>query len=140
MLTVSRSQTRWYRFLRHSTPRMLLKFCCVLLAVDRSLLVDAVHDYSAYGFDSYEFQARLFFRRKQKICNFCLIIYWPGFIHKVRVTRTRQGHIPGSESIYTSTTPTTRGRKRISSGLIPPHTVWKSQPHRPIPDWRGFVC
>ena len=117
---------------------MLLHRCSLLLAVDRSLLVDSVRDYSAHDFDSQEFQAR-FFLDKIKTCRFCLIAHWSGFIHKVSVTRARYGHILGSESIHTSTAPTTRGRTWISSGLIPPPTVWNSQPHRPISDWGSYV-
>ena len=41
---------------------------------------------------------------------------------------------------HASTTPTTRGRTRISSGLITRRTVWKSQSLRPFSDWLGFVC
>ena len=33
------------------------------------------------------------------------------------------------ESLHTSTTPTNRGRKRLSPGSIEPRTVWKPQPH-----------
>lgn len=31
------------------------------------------------------------------------------------------------------------GRTRQSLGMIPPHTVWKPQPHRLIVDWLEFV-
>ena len=35
---------------------------------------------------------------------------------------------PNQRSFHTSITPTNRGRKRRSSGSIPPRTVWKPQP------------
>ena len=96
----------------------------VASCVERSLLVQTVRDYSAYNFDSQEFQARVLIIDENKSCHFHLIAHWPVFIQKVGVTRARLGHMPGPESIHTSTTLTTRGQTRISSGLIPhPHGV-----------------
>ena len=46
---------------------------------------------------------------------------------------------PDHESFYVSPTPTTHGRKRISSGLISPRKVWKPQPLRVITDWLGLM-
>ena len=45
---------------------------------------------------------------------------------------------PVQQSLHTSTTPTTWGRKRLSPGSKPPRTVWKLQPRRPITDWLGL--
>ena len=42
---------------------------------------------------------------------------------------------PDDKSFHTPTTSTTRGRKRRTSGSIPPHTVWKPQPYWVIADW-----
>ena len=47
----SRQETRWYRCLRHPTPRTILQCCCLLLAIDRSRLVDTVRDCSGYHLD-----------------------------------------------------------------------------------------
>ena len=67
--------------------------------------------------------------------------YWLGFVENgANATRGGSGSIPGSEIfpwIYNSSTH--RGRKRWSSGLIPPHTVWKPPPRWLIGDWLGFV-
>ena len=46
---------------------------------------------------------------------------------------------PGKKSFYKSTTPTTRGRKRISPGSIPPRRTWKPQPDWMIADWLGLM-
>ena len=42
---------------------------------------------------------------------------------------------PDQKSFNTSTTPTTRGRNRRSSGSISPDIIWKPQPHRRVADW-----
>ena len=46
---------------------------------------------------------------------------------------------PDDKSLFTSTTPTTQGRKRRSPGSTPPHRVWKSEPHWLVADWLRFM-
>ena len=46
---------------------------------------------------------------------------------------------PDHASLRTSTTPTARGRKKLSPRLIPPRTVWKPHPHRLIADWLRLI-
>ena len=60
----------------------------VASCVDRSLLVHTVRDYSAYNFDSYEFQTRVLID-ENKTRKFRPIAHWPGFIYKVGVARAR---------------------------------------------------
>ena len=54
---------------------------------------------------------------------------------------------PDDNSLHTSTTPTTWGRKQRSARSIPPRRVWKPQPHWLVADWlrlmepaRGESC
>ena len=54
---------------------------------------------------------------------------------------------PDDKLLNPSTTPTTRGRKRRSTGSIPTRRVWKPQPHWLVADWlrlmeptRGESC
>ena len=46
---------------------------------------------------------------------------------------------PGQKSFHASTNPAIRGGKRRSPGSIPPHRVWKLQPHWVIADWLGLM-
>ena len=46
---------------------------------------------------------------------------------------------PDQKSFHISTTPTTRGRKGISPGSIPPGRVWKPQPNWVIGDCLGLM-
>lgn len=46
---------------------------------------------------------------------------------------------PDHVSFHTYSTPTTRGRKRISPRSIPPRTVWKPQRYRLICGWLGLM-
>ena len=46
---------------------------------------------------------------------------------------------PGEKSFHISTTPTTRGRKRRSSGPVPPRKVWKPEPIWLVADWLRLI-
>ena len=52
-----------------------------------------------------------------------------------RRTRGRYGIIPDSKSFNISATPTDRGRRRRSPGLIPPRKVWKPQHQWLVATW-----
>ena len=45
---------------------------------------------------------------------------------------------PDDKSFHESATPTQQGRKRWSSGSIPPRTAWKPQLHWLIADWSSW--
>ena len=105
----------------------------VASCVDRAVLVDTgtVRDYSAYDFDCQEFQTRVFIDENKNMSFLS-----DRSLARIHTQSRRHPGTIGSHAgigihphIYNSTT---RGRTRISSGLIPPRTVWKSQPRRPI--------
>ena len=115
-----------------NSSQVSLQCCCLLPAVDRSLLVvDIVRDDSAYDFDRYEFQARTRHRRKLYVLIVWSLISLDSYTKKAspghdRVTcrdRNSFTHLQlrqlGDEHGY-------------HPDLIPSRTVSTSKPHRPI--------
>ena len=128
----SRRESRWwYRCLCHSTPRTLLQCCCLLLVVDRSL-VYTVRDYSTYDSTVNTFKLE-FFVDENKNMSFLSDRSLAGIHTRSKRQPGTIGSHPGigiHPYIYNSDNPGTK--TDIIRGLIPPCTVWKSQPHRPI--------
>ena len=46
---------------------------------------------------------------------------------------------PDQKSFHLPTNPTTRGRKQISPGSVPPRRIWNPQPHGVVADWRRLM-
>ena len=87
----------------------------VASCVDRSLVRDTVRDYSAYDIITYVFQTRVLLYEKKIMSVLSNRQFGRIYI--------QSQHHPGTIGSYAGI--------GIHPNMIPPRTVWKSQPRRP---------